>query len=46
MSYVAIAVNIGLIGVSGSIQTLVPGLTAHQYILLLIAVEVSVFLSH
>ncbi|CDS42189.1 anoctamin 8 [Echinococcus multilocularis] len=39
VSYVAIAVNIGLIGVSGSIQALFPGLTTYQYILLLIAVE-------
>uniref|UniRef100_A0A0R3XAA1 Anoctamin n=1 Tax=Hydatigena taeniaeformis TaxID=6205 RepID=A0A0R3XAA1_HYDTA len=39
MSYVAIAVNIGLIGVSGSIQALFPGLTVHQYILFLIALE-------
>ncbi len=37
----AITVNIGLIGVSGSLEDLIPGLTAHEYILLLIAIEVS-----
>ncbi len=37
----AITVNIGLIGVSGSLEDLIPGLTAHEYILLLIAIEVN-----
>ncbi len=40
----AITVNIGLIGVSGSLEDLIPGLTAHEYILLLIAIEVSLSL--
>ncbi|VUZ51519.1 unnamed protein product [Hymenolepis diminuta] len=39
VSYVAIAVNVGLIGVSGSIQTIIPGLTSYQNILILVAIE-------
>ncbi|VDN16479.1 unnamed protein product [Dibothriocephalus latus] len=39
VSYVAIAVNIGLIGVSGSLELLVPGLRGIDYVLLLIAIE-------
>ncbi|VDO12932.1 unnamed protein product [Rodentolepis nana] len=39
VSYVAIAVNVGLIGVSGGIQAIFPGLTSYQNILILIAIE-------
>ncbi|VDD78150.1 unnamed protein product [Mesocestoides corti] len=39
VSYVAISVNIGLIGVSGSLQDVFPGLTPYQHALLLISIE-------
>uniref|UniRef100_A0A0X3QE59 Anoctamin n=1 Tax=Schistocephalus solidus TaxID=70667 RepID=A0A0X3QE59_SCHSO len=39
VSYVAIAVNIGLIGVSGSLELLFPHLRSIDYVLLLIAIE-------
>ncbi|KAM7538245.1 hypothetical protein Aperf_G00000076788 [Anoplocephala perfoliata] len=46
VSYVSIAVNVGLIGVSGSIQALFPGLSTNQYIFILIAIEHILFGLH
>ncbi|KAL7053321.1 hypothetical protein AAHC03_025481 [Spirometra sp. Aus1] len=44
VSYVAIAVNIGLIGISGSLELLFPGLRNIDYVLLLIAIEHLLFM--